>query len=72
VNSLRYRVVIYDECLVLYEDHRSTCACRLRCSKILASQEQDQSTLSPKIPDGSVSMRCGKGQSSSHELANIS
>jgi hypothetical protein len=75
--------IIYDESLVLYEracaaysiglekNHRPTYACHQHCSEILASQEWDQSALSLKIPDGSVSMHQGIGLKLSHELTKI-
>jgi hypothetical protein len=40
-------------------------------SKYLHRKRQDQSALSPKIPDGSVSMYQRKGPILSHELTKI-
>lgn len=68
MNLLCYKVVAYDESLVLYErvyaaystalgkDNRTTHACHQRYLKILASQEQNQSALSATILDSSASM----------------
>jgi hypothetical protein len=45
---------------VLGRDHSTTGACHEHYAKTLASAQQDQPSLSPKIADSSASMRKGK------------
>lgn len=73
MNLLCYRVVIYDESLVLYERACTACSTALekkkiavpaRCASVVLKQLYRKSRtsllFSPKMPDGSISMHRGK------------
>jgi tetratricopeptide (TPR) repeat protein len=73
----------YNEALALYKrvcagyqavlgrDHPTTRACYQHYAKTLASEQQDQPSLSPRIADSSASMRIGKESKLLRELAKM-